>query len=116
MPAYFDDILNAVLDGIEKNPQDDVASVMKTKSKELGLEVDSSALETSDYLMESFDGKYRDLVTEKENNEVTTEAWMRRQIMDSTMRTGREEDRAKILEVVAETLSESDREMIENRD
>ena len=64
-------------------------------------------------LLDSFNDSYNDLINEKENNGISTESWLKREIISSASNAGlSDEDQTKVLEVVGEAIAINNNETL----
>lgn len=113
--ASFDDILNSLLEEVEKNPNVDITTIVGTKAEELGLDANVEEIVNANSLIERFDENYSQLVKEKEEEGVSTEAWMRKKIMASATEGNlSDEDKVKFFELLAEAGQKNNDETIDN--
>ena len=102
----YDTILNTLLEEYEKNPQVNINALAQKIAQQLNLKFEPSRLEEICKLLDSFNNSYNDLINEKENNGISTESWLKREIISSASNAGlSDEDQTKVLEVVGEAIA-----------
>lgn len=117
MNCSYDDILNALLKEYESNPQANVNTLAQSVAKMLDLKLNENKLEQVNALIDSFNDSYNNLIEEKERNGSTTEAWMRKRLSSIAADQGlNEEEQVEMIELVADTLEENNKETIINID
>lgn len=110
----FEEILNSLLEGLEKDPQADVNELAEQKASEMGLRCDAAKVEEVNGIIESIDSKYLELVKQKEESGISTQAWLRKSIMKTAAEHNmNEEAQISFLESLAEN---KDRELGDNLD
>lgn len=117
MEKSFENILTTLLEEYEKNPQEDINSLAQTVASQNNLTIDSDELEQTNELIGEFDKSYNDLINEKYNKGISTEAWMRKNIVTIASDAGlSDEDQAKVVDIVAEVIEINNNENLENID
>ena len=117
MGKSFENILSTLLEEYEKNPQEDINSLSQTVASQNNLTIDSDELELTNELIGEFDKSYNDLINEKYNKGISTEVWMRKNIVVIALDAGlSDEDQAKVVDVVAEVIEINNNENLENID
>ena len=117
MGKSFENILSTLLEEYEKNPQGDINSLARTVVDQNGLTTDVDKLIQTNEIIGAIDKSYNDLVKEKCNSGISTEVWMRKNIVKAASEADlNDEDQARVLEIVAEAIEINNSEIIENID
>ena len=117
MGKSFENILSTLLEEYEKNPQGDINSLARTVVDQNGLTTDVDKLIQTNEIIGAIDKSYNDLVDEKGNRGISTEVWMRKNIVKAASEADlNDEDQARVLEIVAEAIETNNSEIIENID
>lgn len=117
MEKSFENILSTLLEEYEKNPQGDINSLARTVVDQNGLTTDVDKLIQTNEIIGAIDKSYNDLVKEKCNSGISTEVWMRKNIVKAASEADlNDEDQARVLEIVAEAIEINNSEIIENID
>ena len=112
--ATFEEILNSLLEGLEKDPQADVNELVQQKATEMGLKCDATKVEEVNGIIESIDSKFLELVKQKEGSGISTQSWLRKSIMKTAAEHNmNEEEQTSFLEYLAEN---KERELDDNLD
>ena len=111
--ATFEEILNSLLEGLEKDPQADVNELARRIAAEMGLLCDETAVKDVNKTVEDIDSRYSELVKAKEDG-VSTKQWLRKKIMQTASKHEMSEnDQAVMLESLADM---KERELNDNLD
>ena len=78
--ATFEEILNSLLEGLEKDPQADVNKVAQQCAKDMNINCDCNEIEQVNDLIQRFDGKYNELAAAKKETGTPTEGWFAKEI------------------------------------
>lgn len=117
MEKSFENILSTLLEEYERNPQEDINSLAQTIADQNKLIIDVDKLQQANKMIATFDKSYNDLVDEKGNRGISTEVWMRKNIVKAASEADlNDEDQARVLEIVAEAIEINNSEIIENID
>ncbi len=117
MEKSFENILNALLEEYERNPQEDINSLAQIVADQNGFITDVDKLTQTYDIIDEFDKSYNDLINEKGKIGISAEAWMRNNIVKKAAETDfNDEDQARVLEIVAEAIEINNSETIENID
>lgn len=110
----FEEILNSLLEGLEKDPQADVNELAAQKAVEMGLRCDAAEVEEVNGIIDSIDSKYLELVKQKEESGISTQSWLRKSIMKTAAEHNmNEEEQTSLMEFLAENI---ERELDDNLD
>ena len=111
--ATFEEILDNLLAGLEKDPQADVNELARRIAAEMGLLCDETAVKDVNKTVEDIDSRYSELVKAKEDG-VSTKQWLRKKIMQTASKHEMSEnDQAVMLESLADM---KERELNDNLD
>lgn len=80
--ATFEEILDNLLEGLEKDSQADVNELARRVAAEMGLLCDETAVKDVNKTVEDIDSRYSELVKAKEDG-VSTKQWLRKKIMQT---------------------------------
>ena len=117
MGKSFENILSTLLEEYEKNPQGDINSLARTAVDQKGLTTDVDKLIQTNEIIGAIDKSYNDLVKEKCNSGISTEVWMRKNIVKAASEVGlNDEEQANVVEIVTEAIEINNNETLENID
>lgn len=117
MEKTFDNILNTLLEEYERNPHEDINTLVQTAASQNGWATDAGEIEKTNELIGVFDKSYHDLINSKEDSGISTEAWMKKRIVAKASEVGLdEEDQTNVVEVIAEAIGINNNENLENID
>lgn len=112
--ATFEEILNRLLEQLEKDPQADVNELAEQKAVEMGLRCDAGKVEEVNGIIDSIDSKYLEIVKQKEESGISTQSWLRKSIMKTAAEHNmNEEEQTSFLESLADN---KERELGDNLD
>lgn len=110
----FEEILNSLLEGLEKDPQADVNKLAEQKAAKMGLKCEAAEVEEVNGIIDSIDSKYLELVKQKEESGISTQSWLRKSIMKTAAEHNmNEEEQTSLMEFLAENI---ERELDDNLD
>ena len=100
--ATFEEILNSLLEGLEKDPQADVNKVAQQCAKDMNLNCDCNDL------IQRFDGKYNELAAAKKETGTPTEGWFAKEISVIGKKAGMpESDQVMLIEEIKKASDKS---------
>ena len=103
--ATFEEILNSLLEGLEKDPQADVNNLAKQIAAKLRLKCDAGKVEEVNGIIDGIDSKYLELVEQKEGTGISTQSWLRKNVLKTAAdHNMSEEEQASFLESLAEHI------------
>jgi hypothetical protein len=106
-----------LLEEYEKNPQGDINSLARTVVDQNGWTTDVDKLIQTNEIIGAIDKSYNDLVKEKCNSGISTEVWMRKNIVKAASEVGlNDEEQANVVEIVTEAIEINNNETLENID
>lgn len=117
MEKTFDNILNTLLEEYERNPHEDINTLVQTAASQNGWATDAGEIEKTNELIGVFDKSYHDLINSKEDSGISTEVWMRKNIVKAASEAGlNDEGQANVVEIVTEAIEINNNETLENID
>ena len=106
--ATFEEILNSLLEGLEKDPQADVNNLVKQIAETLRLKCDAGNVEEVNGIIDGIDSKYLELVGQKEETGISTQSWLRKSILKTAAEHNMsEEEQTTFLESLAENFEQN---------
>ena len=106
--ATFEEILNSLLEGLEKDPQADVNKVAQQCAKDMNVNCDCNEIEQVNDLIQRFDGKYNELAAAKKETGTPTEGWFAKEISVIGKKAGMpESDQVMLIEEIKKASDKS---------
>lgn len=106
--ATFEEILDNLLAGLEKDPKADVNELARKCAKDLNLNCDCNEIDQVNELIRRFDSKYNELAAAKKETGSPTEAWVAKEISVIGEKAGMpESDQVMLMEEIKKASDKS---------